>query len=134
MVTVHGFRVWDFLNDKWVYPDHKRTAKSIKAIGAEIIEGSAEEVLEKDIDGQGRYEVTIDITEAPVVCPRCRPIRLIRIPKIVAGKEDIAICPECGAGGPYEKVVNQGGNLLSQYKTDADRIELLRRCGYKTSR
>lgn len=55
MVTVHRFRVRDFLTDKWLYSVSKRTAKSIDAIGGEIIDGTAEEVSEEEIDGEGRH-------------------------------------------------------------------------------
>lgn len=55
MVTVHRFRVWDILTDKWMYSVSKRTAKRIDALGGEIVEGTAEEVSEEEIDGEGRH-------------------------------------------------------------------------------
>jgi hypothetical protein len=55
VVTVHRFRVRDFLTDKWMYSVCKRTAKSVEAFGGEIVEGTAEEVSEEELDGEGRY-------------------------------------------------------------------------------
>jgi hypothetical protein len=52
VVTVHSFRIWDAVADKWLYSVAKRTAKSLDAIGGEIVEGSAEEVSEEEIDGE----------------------------------------------------------------------------------
>jgi len=55
VVTVYRFRVWDVQTDKWMYSVSKSTAKSIDALGGEIVEGSAEEASEDEIDSEGRH-------------------------------------------------------------------------------
>jgi hypothetical protein len=57
MVTVHHFRVWDFANDRWVYPPLKSSAERIKnEARGEIIPDTAEEVDLSDLDEHGRYD------------------------------------------------------------------------------
>jgi len=56
MVTVHYFRRWDINADDYLYSRRKRTAEGIKAIGCEIVPGTAEEVDEASLDAEGRYE------------------------------------------------------------------------------
>jgi hypothetical protein len=57
MVTVYNFTVYDVKTDQDVRQNGKRTAESIERLGhdAKIVEGTAQEVSEDDVDGQGRY-------------------------------------------------------------------------------
>jgi hypothetical protein len=46
----------------------------------------------------------------------CCPIhgaKLVRIPKPIA--EDIVVCPNCGAGGSYEQVIEKKRSLITRF-------------------
>jgi hypothetical protein len=57
MVTVYNFTIYDVKTDQDVRQNGKRTAESIERLGhdAKIVEGTAQEVPEDDVDRQGRY-------------------------------------------------------------------------------
>lgn len=55
-------------------------------------------------------------------------IPLVHIPKPIA--DDIVVCPDCGAGGTFKQVVEEGGNLLGSYVPLGTLNELLRKAGY----
>jgi hypothetical protein len=71
--------------------------------------------------------MTIEICEVAVHCPTCK-IPLIRIPKPTA--DDIVVCPDCGAGGTFKQVVEEGGNLIGGFLPFGTLQELLRKSGY----
>ena len=54
-VIVHHFKHYDVINDVSKSPPSKRTAKNIKALGCEIIPGTAEKVSADKLDDDGRY-------------------------------------------------------------------------------
>lgn len=57
-VTVHHFKVYDASNDSWIVPQRKSTIERIQnpAIRGVVIPGTAEEVDERLLDDQGRYD------------------------------------------------------------------------------
>ena len=55
MVTVYHARIKDSSRAEMTVTAHKRTVEAIKALGAELIPETKEEVSEAEIDGQGRY-------------------------------------------------------------------------------
>ena len=73
----------------------------------------------------------IDICEVPIRCP-IHKIPLVRIPKPIA--DDVVVCPDCGAGGPYEQVVEKGAGLISPYLPLGTLQELLREAGSRAKR
>ena len=56
--------------------------------------------------------MTAEISEGLVRCP-VDGANLIYIPKPIA--EDIVVCPECGAGGSYEQVVQNGMGVIARF-------------------
>jgi hypothetical protein len=55
-ITVYHFRVYDPITDSYIRPERKSPEDRIKNVcHGEIIEGTAEEVDEADLDDQGRY-------------------------------------------------------------------------------
>ena len=56
MITVHHFKVWDAQTDEYISPPRKSPAERIKAVGGEIIPGTAESVEEAALDDHGRYD------------------------------------------------------------------------------
>lgn len=71
--------------------------------------------------------MAIEIKDVPVLCP-VHGVPLIHIPEPVA--EDVVVCPFCGTGGPYKQVVEQGGNLMTEFVTPSQLPELLRKAGF----
>jgi hypothetical protein len=71
--------------------------------------------------------MAIEIREVPIRCPIHR-IPLVRIPKPIA--DDVVVCPDCGAGGPYEQVVEKRAGLITDYLPLGKLQELLREAGY----
>jgi hypothetical protein len=60
--------------------------------------------------------------------PECE-IPLIHIPK--PASEEVVVCPQCGTGGDYTEVVENGGELV-KFKFPHDRLrELLRQVGFR---
>jgi hypothetical protein len=71
--------------------------------------------------------MTAEISESLVRCP-IDGAKLIYIPKPIA--EDIVVCPECGAGGSYEQVVQNGRGLIIRFIPRRTLKELLKEAGY----
>ena len=71
--------------------------------------------------------MTAEISESSVCCP-IHGAKLIYIPKPIA--EDIVVCPECGAGGSYEEVVENGKGLIIRFIPQRTLKELLKEAGY----
>jgi hypothetical protein len=55
MATVHSFRAWNQATGEMLTATSKSTAARIKAVGGEIIEGTAERVPVSALDEEGRY-------------------------------------------------------------------------------
>jgi hypothetical protein len=55
MVQVHSFRVYDANIDDYVFPQRKSTQARIERIGGEILPGTAAEVPEEELDGDGKH-------------------------------------------------------------------------------
>jgi hypothetical protein len=64
-----------------------------------------------------------EISESLVRCP-IDGAKLIYIQKPIA--EDIVVCPECGAGGSYEQVVENGMGLIIRFIPKRTLKELLK--------
>jgi hypothetical protein len=71
--------------------------------------------------------MTAEISESSVCCP-IHGAKLIYIPKPIA--EDIVVCPECGAGGSYEQVVQNRMGLIIRFIPQRTLKELLKEAGY----
>jgi nitrogen fixation protein len=74
--------------------------------------------------------MTAEISESSVRCP-IHGVELIYIPKPIA--EDIVVCPECGAGGSYEEVVENGRGLIIRFIPQRALKELLKQVGSANS-
>ena len=70
---------------------------------------------------------SVKLCEVPIRCPTHKA-RLVRIPEPIA--EDIVVCPDCGAGGTFEQVVEQGSGLIGGYVPIGNLQLLLKRAGY----
>jgi hypothetical protein len=55
VVVVHGFKIYNFAEDREQVQPSKRTAEEIERIGGEIIESTAETVDASLLDPYGRY-------------------------------------------------------------------------------
>jgi hypothetical protein len=73
--------------------------------------------------------MTIEIRQVAIRCPTHK-IMLVHIPKPIA--DDIVVCPDCGAGGSYQQVVEKRGNLTGSFVPLAKLQELLRKAGYSS--
>lgn len=55
-ITVHHFKVYDFVNDDWIVPPRKSPVDRIEQVHGVIIPNTAETVEEGDLDEQRRYD------------------------------------------------------------------------------
>jgi hypothetical protein len=72
--------------------------------------------------------MTAEISESLICCP-IHGTKLIYIRKPIA--EDIVVCPECGAGGSYEEVVQNGRGLIIRFIPRRTLKELLKQVGLR---
>jgi hypothetical protein len=63
------------------------------------------------------------IREVNILCPK-HLVPLVHIPKPIA--DDAVVCPECGTGGTYKQVVEDGGNLVGGFLPAGQVQELVR--------
>jgi hypothetical protein len=63
--TVYKFKVWDQAIGTYVYPLYRSTEVGIKARSGVIIEGTAKEVDDSELDGQWRYKPDLGGDNAP---------------------------------------------------------------------
>ena len=55
MVKVYHFRVYDPTKDDWHIPPAKSQKSRIEIVGGEIIDGTEQEVSERELDDDGRF-------------------------------------------------------------------------------
>lgn len=71
--------------------------------------------------------MSVEIRDASVLCP-FHGVKLIHIPKPIA--EDIVVCPDCGTGGTFEQIVENGRELIVRFIPRRKLQDLLKEAGY----
>ena len=71
--------------------------------------------------------MTSKIRETGILCPECE-VPLVHIPRPIG--DNLVVCPDCGAAGDHDDVVEKGADLVKA-KFPLDRLrELFKQHGF----